>query len=121
MSYGGYGKPDPYSDYMSGGGYAPKGAGMNVDQMLGVGGLGLNALGTVVGGYGAYKQYQQQQEQLREERRRYEEQRRIAAEERKKQDEQRRIGNVMGYGGYAQAMDDRRRREYGGYAARVGL
>lgn len=121
MSYGGYGKPDPYSEYMSGGKYAPAKPGMNVDQMIGVGQLGLNALGTITSGFGAYQAYQAEQEARREERRRYEDQRRIAAEERKKQDEQRRIGNVMGYGGYAQTMDDRRRREYGGYSARVGL
>jgi hypothetical protein len=124
MSYGGYGKADPYSEYMSGGKYAPPkapGAGMSMDQMLGAGQLGLNALGTVASGFGAYQAYQAEQEARREEQRRYEDQRRIAAEERKKQDEQRRIGNIMGYGGYAQSMDDRRRREYGGYASRVGL
>ena len=121
MSYGGYGKPDPYSEYMSAGNYAPKGGGMSMDQMIGAGGLALNALGTVVGGYGAYKQYQQQQRQMREERRRYEEQKSRQAEQDAIAEEQRQMGNAMSYGGYAQGMDDRRRREYGGFAQRVGL
>jgi hypothetical protein len=119
--YGGYGKPDPYSEYMSRGRHAPPKEGMSTDQMINAGSLGLNALGTAVGGYGAYKQYQAAEEAQDEEKRRYEEQRRRQAEQDAIAEEQRKMGNVMGYGGYAQAMDDRRRREYGGFASRVGL
>lgn len=119
--YGGYGRPDPYSDYMSGGSYAPPAPSMGAQDLIGLGGLGLNAAGTVIGGYGAYRAYMDEQERAREDRRRYEDQKRRLSKQDAAEEEQRRIGNMMGFGGYAQNIDDRRRREYGGYAARVGL
>jgi hypothetical protein len=131
MGYGGYGKPDPYSEYMSRGAYAPPppaGGGMGLEGALGIAGLGLNVLGTAAGAYGAYKQYQQAERMRKEENRRYEEEKRYRKEqdtltekERRKQEEERRLARTMGYGGYARDLEDGRRQAYQGYAARVGL
>lgn len=115
MSYGGYGKPDPYSAYMSGGRYAPAAdaagmgaAGMGASAALGLGSLGLGAAGTAIGAYGAYKAWEQEQDRMREEQRRYEEQERIGAMERQKRDEQNRLSQIQGFGGYAQSLGDER-------------
>jgi len=114
MSYGEYGKMNPeYIKHLQKQGTR--------DAVTGIGALGLNVAGTAMQGFGAYQAYQQAEAQRDEEQRRYEEQVRISEQERKQRDAQNRQNQIAGFGQYAQGMDDRRRGQFGGYAARVGL
>ncbi len=108
MSYGGYGREQDMRQMA-------KPSGLDYAQ------FGLGVAGTALQGFGAYQAYQQAERDRKEEQRRFEEQKRMDAEERRKQDEERRQSRIMGFGQYAQNMDDQRRQAYGGYAARVGL
>lgn len=82
---------------------------------------GMKVIGGVLQGFGAYGAHKDQQRELRAQRRRQAELDRIAEIERRRAEEQQRVQNMLGYGGYARAMQDDRNAPYKGFAARVGL
>ncbi len=113
MAYGGYENMDP--EYLA----MLKQQGSQATA-LAAGGMGLNAAGTVLQGFGAYEEWKQAEKAREEEKRRYQEQQRMAEEDRRRKQEQDRLEMMFRYGGYAREGANKQQQQYAGFAARTG-